>query len=71
MTASQTAPRTISMPRRLTHAAALCLAILLPAAALGQAGGGMLPEERLQRLDQDRDGFVTWDEARPQREAEH
>ncbi|MGK7864835.1 EF-hand domain-containing protein [Falsiroseomonas sp. E2-1-a4] len=27
--------------------------------------------ERFQRLDRDRSGFVTWDEARPQREAEH
>ena len=59
------------MAIHILHAAALCLALVLPAAAMAGTPGEASLEERFQRLDRDGDGFITWDEARPQREAEH
>lgn len=59
------------MRSHLVRAAALSFAVLLPTVALGQAAGEVPLEERFRRLDANGDGALTWDEASPQREAEH
>ncbi len=60
----------------MTLLAALPLALAVPMAPSGQRAASAIPdqpcvEECFRRVSANGGGFVTWDEVRPQREAEH
>lgn len=66
---------TTRMPT-LGFAVAVTLTLAVPVAASAQGAAPATPgqpsiEERFRRLDANGDGFITWEEARPAREAEH